>query len=93
MEDRLHFAALEKGADFSFDSEFDERTGLYNELWHLIPELTGAQFKWLMGHDRQDERFICHECGYKAGLGNSQPYASDVPTAYRVGENRVRCVI
>ncbi|MBR1165878.1 hypothetical protein [Bradyrhizobium liaoningense] len=93
MEDRLHFAALGKWADFSFDSNFDERTGLYTELWHLLPELSESQFKWLMGHERREERFICHQCGYHAQLGHTNPYASDVPTAYPVGDDRVRCVI
>ncbi|MCK1394976.1 hypothetical protein [Bradyrhizobium sp. 1] len=93
MEDRLHFAALGKWAGFSFDSDFNERTGLYTELWHLIPQLTESQFKWLMGHDRHEERFICHECGHDAGLGDTDPYASDVPTAYAVADDRVRCVI
>jgi hypothetical protein len=93
MEDRLHFAALGKWADFSFDSDFNERTRLYNELWRLIPELTDRQFEWLMGHDRNEERFICHECGHDAGLGNTDPYASDVPTAYSIADGNVRCVI
>lgn len=93
MEDRLHFAALGKWADFSFDSDFNERTGLYNELWHLIPELTDRQFKWLMGRDRSEDRFACHDCGHNAGLGNSDPYVNDVPTAYPVADGNVRCVI
>ena len=93
MEDRLHFAALGKWADFAFDSDFNERTGLFNELYHLIPELTDEQFRLLMGHDRDEDSFICHECGHRAGLGNTNPYPSDVPTAYRVGDDRVRCVI
>jgi hypothetical protein len=93
MEDRLHFAALGKWADFAFDSEFNERTGLFNELYHVIPELKDEQFKWLMGHERSDEALICHECGHKAGLGNTNPYPSDVPTSYLVADGRVRCVI
>jgi hypothetical protein len=93
MEDRLHFAALGKWADFSFDADFNERTGLYTELWHLLPELTDSQFKWLMGHGPDKERFICHECGYAAGLGNNEPYASDVPTAYAIVDGQVQCVI
>jgi hypothetical protein len=93
MEDRLHFAALSKWVDFQFDSDFNERTGLFNELWHLIPVLTDDQFKRLMGHERTETRFACHECGHDAGLGNSQPYVTDVPTAYLVGEDRVRCVM
>ena len=93
MEDRLHFAALGKWADFTFSSDFSERTGLYNELWHLIPELSDGQFKWLTGHDREEERFICHECAHDAGLGDSEPYASDVPTAYSVANGRVKCIL
>ena len=92
-EDRLHFAALGKWADFTFSSDFSERTGLYNELWHLIPELSDGQFKWLTGHDREEERFICHECAHDAGLGDSEPYASDVPTAYSVANGRVKCIL
>ncbi|WP_316234076.1 hypothetical protein [Bradyrhizobium sp. SZCCHNR1098] len=93
MEDRLHFAALGKWADFQFDSDFNERTGLFNELWRLIPELTDDQFKRLMGRGRDEKRFVCHECGYDAGLGNIDPNVTDVPTAYLVGQNRVRCSI
>jgi hypothetical protein len=93
MEDRLHFAALGKWADFTFDSDFSERTGLFNELYHLLPELEDEQFKWLMGHDRSEEAFICHECGYRAGLGNTNPYPREVPTAYKVSNDRVKCVI
>lgn len=93
MEDRLHFAALGKWADFSFDGDFDERTGLFNELYHLLPELRDEQFKSLMGHECNEEAYICHECCHRAGLGDTNPYPREVPTAYRAGDDRVKCVI
>ena len=92
MEDRLHFAALGRWADYG-DSDYNERTGLYYELWHLIPELSDGQFKWLMGHDPAEARFVCHSCAHDAGLGNNEPYGSDVPTAYPIDESHVQCVI
>src|SRR5712664_2305826 len=67
MEDRLHFAALGRWANYSGDSDYNERTGLYHELWHVIPVLTDAQFKMLMGHKRTDKRYICHDCANDAG--------------------------
>jgi hypothetical protein len=93
MDDRLHFATLHRLADY-VDSDFNERTGLFNELWHLLPWLSDSQFKWLMRHDREEPRYICHCCAADARLEGNQPYASDVPTAYRVGEAlEVHCVI
>jgi hypothetical protein len=92
MEDRLHFAALGRWADYA-DGDFNERTGLFNELGHLLPELSDAQFKWLMGHTRDEERYVCHECTVTAGIGNTGFASSDLPTAYRTDEDRVRCVI
>jgi hypothetical protein len=93
MEDRLHFATLHRWADYG-DSDFNERTALFNELWHLLPGLSDSQFKWLMQHDRKEPRFICHPCALDARLGGHQPYASDVPTAYRVGQDlSVWCMI
>jgi hypothetical protein len=93
MDDRLHFATLHRWADYA-DGDFNERTGLFNELWRVLPWLSDSQFKWLMGHDRQEPRYICHCCAADARLGGNEPYADDVPTAYLIGEAlEVRCVI
>jgi hypothetical protein len=93
MNDRLHFATLHRWADYA-DDDFNERTGLFNELWHLLPWLSDSQFNWLVHHDREQPRYICHWCAADARLGESQPYCSDMPTAYRVGKAlEVRCVI
>jgi hypothetical protein len=93
MEDRLHFATLHRWANYAND-DFNERTALFQDLWHLLPGLSNSQFKWLMRHDRHEQRYICHCCAADAGLGESEPYANDVPTAYRIDEAlQVRCVI
>jgi hypothetical protein len=93
MEDRLHFATLHRWVGYG-DEDFNERTALFNELWLLLPRLSDEQFKWMMGHDRAEPRYICHHCAYDANLGTAQPYANDVPTAYRVEDKlAVECVI
>lgn len=94
MDDRLHFATLNRWGDLDMGGDFNERTGLFNGLWHLLPWISDSQFEWLMGHDRDKERYICHECVGDANLGEAEPYGRDVPTAYREGEElQVRCVI
>lgn len=85
MEDRLHFATLHRWAEYA-DSEYNERSALFDELWQLLPGLSDTQFKWLMRHDREEPRFICHSCAKDGLPGHDEPYADDVPTAYRVGE-------
>jgi len=93
MEDRLHFATLHRWADYA-DSDYNERSDLFHELWLLLPGLSDAQYSWLMGHDREELRFICFSCSSHARLGGHQPYETDVPTAFRIGETlNVRCVI
>lgn len=93
MEDRLHYGALHRWADY-VDSDYNERSALFFELWRLLPGLSDPQFKWLMGHDRETERFICFACTSDARLGGHDPYESDVPTAFRVGDGmEVKCVI
>jgi hypothetical protein len=93
MEDRLHFAALHRWSDLE-DGDFNERTTLFHELWHLLEGSSDGQFKWLMGHERDEQRFICHSCVADAKLGGRQPYGYDVPTAYRVGDKlAVKCVV
>jgi hypothetical protein len=95
VADRLHFATLHRWGDFDTGGDFNERTGLFNELWHLLPWISDNQYEWLMGQARDKQRYICHECVVDAGLGNnSEPYGHDVPTAYREGDRlQVRCVI
>jgi hypothetical protein len=93
MEDRLHFATLHRWAEY-VDGDFNERSALFHDLWHVLPGLSDSQFEWLMGHERHEQRYICHSCVQDARLGDDEPYDSDVPTAYRVAEEMgVRCVI
>lgn len=93
MEDRLHFATLHRWANYA-DSDYNERSDLFHELWLLLPGLSEAQYSWLMGHGREESRFICFSCSSDARLGGHQPYETDVPTAFRIGETfNVRCVI
>ena len=88
MHDRLHFATLHRWADYA-DHHFNERTGLFNELSHLLPGLSDSQFAWLMKHDRKETRYICHSCVADANF----EYGSEVPTAYRIDDASVHCVI
>lgn len=91
MEDRLNFAALGRWGDAFSDSDFNERTGLFSELAHLIPVLSDEQFKCLMRHDRAESAFLCHECGIDAGVRNLG--VDHVPTAYSIDESHVRCIV
>jgi hypothetical protein len=93
MADRLHFAALHRWAEYG-DGEFNEKTGLFREPLHLLPWLSASQFRWLMQHDRETPRYICHECAAEANLDDANIEDGKVPTAYRVRDaNQVRCVI
>lgn len=93
MDDRLHFATLHRCSNYT-DSDYNERTSLFHELWRLLPGLSDAQFRWLMGNDREETRYVCHSCTSDARLGGIEPYESDVPTAYRIdGSLAVRCMI
>jgi len=92
MEDRLHFATLHRWAGYGH-GDFNERTALFNELWLLLPRLSDEQFKWIMGHDRAEPRYICHHCARDANLGTGEPYDNDVPTAYPEDNLAVKCVI
>jgi hypothetical protein len=75
------------------DSDFNERTGLFNELHQLLPGLSEWQFQQLMHHTRDETRYICHWCASDANLGNSEPYGHDVPTAYGIDHSKVRCIV
>lgn len=93
MEDRLHFATLHRWANYA-DSDYNERSDLFHELWQLLPGLSEGQYRWLMGHEREEHRLICFSCSSDARLGGHQPYETEVPTAFKVGDTlEIRCVI
>lgn len=96
MEDRLEFAALHRWSDWvdGDDYGWNDRTGLLNELWRLLPLMSDATFQSLMKHPRTERRYICVHCTVDGKLGDREPYDNDIPTAYRMSDGtRVWCVI
>jgi len=91
MQDRLDFAALGRWGDSFSDNDFNERTGLFSELGHLVPVLSDEQFKRLTGHERAEPSFLCHECGIDASLANFN--IDHVRTAFIVDDIHVRCIV